>query len=571
MNVQQNELSKSYTESIHSFLNDDDDYDNDIHSSSFDPEQRRASYRSIATDMSTASSPYVPPSAHYQQKPTNNSDDEESLAGPHTPTPLPKMQMFIVSVMLFSDPLTSTIILPFIYFMLKDFHLSDDEKEIGTYAGWITSVFFLAQFCTAILWGRVSDRHGRRPVLLMGLIGNSISSTLFGLSKSLLFCILARAFCGFFNGNGGVARSMLSEITDTTNRAKAFSIFGFCWGIGMIGPALGGFLCKPAEHFPSLFGDNAFLIEYPYFLPCFVSSLGSLVGYVVGYFYLEESNPTVVAMKKQQQQQHPDDETTGLLSSAATVSSFTPSTKKSTTTSAIAAPTTHPLLAFKSIGRNSAVTILAYSLFAFHAMVFDEVLPLYFSTPTYAGGLGSTAQELAKVLSICGLWQLVSQFYVFPWINRRYDTLTMTRASLIIFAISYALFPELSTYKDWLADHVESETSGMGLYLLRAGYLSLLTLRIFGNCMAFTGMMVMTNNSAGPGMLGTINGLLQSCLSLVRSLGPTVGGTLWSLSLKYDVYPFDRHLVYYMIAILAVISWIQSYSIPRSLALGGKH
>ncbi|KAI9299694.1 major facilitator superfamily domain-containing protein, partial [Cunninghamella echinulata] len=147
-------------------------------------------------------------------------------------TPLPRLQMFIICIMLLSDPLTSTVILPFIYFMLKDFHLSDDEKEIGAYAGWITSIFFIAQFFTAMIWGKISDKHGRRPVLLIGLLGNSISCSLFGLSKNLWWAIGARAFCGIVNGNGGVARSMLSEITDSTNRAKAFSLFGFCWGIG---------------------------------------------------------------------------------------------------------------------------------------------------------------------------------------------------------------------------------------------------------------------------------------------------------------------------------------------------
>lgn len=88
------------------------------------------------------------------------------------------------------------------------------------------------------MWGRVSDRYGRRPVLLTGLIGNTISSCLFGLSKSLWWAIGARALCGIMNGNSGVARSMVSEITDNTNKAKAFSIFGFCWGAGMIGNVL---------------------------------------------------------------------------------------------------------------------------------------------------------------------------------------------------------------------------------------------------------------------------------------------------------------------------------------------
>ena len=65
-----------------------------------------------------------------------------------------------------------------------------------------------------------------------------------------------------------------------------------------LGPALGGYLSKPAENFPGLFGDNQFLIDYPYFLPCFISACGSIVGFIIGCFYLEESNPNVLANRK---------------------------------------------------------------------------------------------------------------------------------------------------------------------------------------------------------------------------------------------------------------------------------
>lgn len=70
------------------------------------------------------------------------------------------------------------------------------------------------------------------------------------------------------------------------------------WFANLLVFFIGGYLSKPAEHFPSLFGDCQFLIEYPYFLPCFISACGSMIGFVIGYFYLKESNPSVVASKK---------------------------------------------------------------------------------------------------------------------------------------------------------------------------------------------------------------------------------------------------------------------------------
>lgn len=80
----------------------------------------------------------------------------------------------------------------------------------------------------------------------------------------------------------------------------------------LLGPALGGYLSKPTENFPDLFGNCQFLKEYPYFLPCFISACGSMVGFTIGYFYLEESNPNVVESKKWDKDRM-DDERTALL------------------------------------------------------------------------------------------------------------------------------------------------------------------------------------------------------------------------------------------------------------------
>ncbi|KAG0271310.1 hypothetical protein BGZ95_000888 [Linnemannia exigua] len=164
------------------------------------------------------------------------------------------------------------------------------SDEIGFFCGLIASSFFFAQFCTSIFWGYMSDRYGRRPILLLGLCGSTIACIFFGLSKSLAWAIISRSMCGLLNGNVGVAKSMLGEIADSTNQSQAFSIFGFAWGIGMIvGPVLGGYLANPAKTFPEIFGDWEFFIEYPYFLPCFVAAMGSVVGFTVGYFFLKET------------------------------------------------------------------------------------------------------------------------------------------------------------------------------------------------------------------------------------------------------------------------------------------
>lgn len=84
--------------------------------------------------------------------------------------------------------------------MLEDLEVTPDPTRIGYYAGVIESLFALSQLCTVFLWGRLSDRIGRKPVLLTGLSGLTVGITAFGLQKSFIGLIVCRCFAGFMNG-----------------------------------------------------------------------------------------------------------------------------------------------------------------------------------------------------------------------------------------------------------------------------------------------------------------------------------------------------------------------------------
>lgn len=93
-------------------------------------------------------------------------------------------------------------IFPYIYFMIQDFKITDDEKMISFYAGMVTSAFTFAEFCAGVFWGRLSDRIGRKPVLLTGLAGTAISVLIFGFAPNLAVALIARALGGLLNGYG---------------------------------------------------------------------------------------------------------------------------------------------------------------------------------------------------------------------------------------------------------------------------------------------------------------------------------------------------------------------------------
>jgi hypothetical protein len=131
-------------------------------------------------------------------------------------------------------------------------------------------------------------------------------------------------------------------------------------------------------------------------------------------------------------------------------------------------------------------------------MVFDEVLPLYFTAPIYAGGLGITPSEFAKTLSLLGAMQLVFQFVIYPKLTKRFSTLVLCKFGFVLYIPIYISFPELTTLQQLVksSDH----------WLFRLVYMVLLIIRFGGNCLTYTGLGIMVSTSSSPEILGTVNG-----------------------------------------------------------------
>ena len=120
------------------------------------------------------------------------------------------------------------------------------------------------------MWGAASDRYGRRPALLGGLLGTALSAICFGFSPTYSFAVLSRFIWGILNGNIGVTKTYLGEISDDTNSARGMALYGVIGGSGRIfGPLLGGLLYDPARLYPAAFGSFE---HFPFALPAlFVS------------------------------------------------------------------------------------------------------------------------------------------------------------------------------------------------------------------------------------------------------------------------------------------------------------
>ena len=158
-----------------------------------------------------------------------------------------------------------------------------DPGQVGLYVGLVASSFALAQFATNFFWGWLSDRIGRKPVVLTGTLLTAACFVAFGFCKTLWQAIIVQVVMGLVNGNQGVVSTCLGEITDRSNQSRAFTYLPVIYGLGGItGPVVGGLLVSKNAHFSK---ED----PYPYIKPNLLSAAILIVDLIILMIFLEES------------------------------------------------------------------------------------------------------------------------------------------------------------------------------------------------------------------------------------------------------------------------------------------
>jgi MFS family permease len=139
------------------------------------------------------------------------------------------------------------IVVPILPFYAVEFGAS------GSQLGVVLAVYAAAQMCFAPIWGRLSDRVGRRPVLLATIAGTGASLLALAAAPSLAWLLAARALGGAFAANVSVASAWISDVTSDAERTRYMGLLGACFGVGFVlGPAIGGLLAPYGHHVPML-------------------------------------------------------------------------------------------------------------------------------------------------------------------------------------------------------------------------------------------------------------------------------------------------------------------------------
>ncbi len=172
-----------------------------------------------------------------------------------------------IFLIVFIDLLGFSLILPLLPYYAETF----GATPIVT--GLLVASYAAAQMFSSPLLGRLSDRYGRRPVLMASIFGSFLGFLLLGFAGSLVMLFLARVVDGITGGNLSVAQAYISDVTDEKNRARGLGMIGAAFGLGfIIGPAVGGILS-----------------QWGYALPAFAAAALSLANLLMVTFWLPES------------------------------------------------------------------------------------------------------------------------------------------------------------------------------------------------------------------------------------------------------------------------------------------
>ncbi|KIY50327.1 MFS general substrate transporter [Fistulina hepatica ATCC 64428] len=468
---------------------------------------------------------------------------DPAIPGQQKPTPLPWNQLIIVLLIQFAEPVTGCVIYPFVNQFVRELDVTQgDEKAVGYYAGLIESMFFFSEFLTVLAWGRASDKCGRRVILLFGPLGLAIATLGFGLANKFWLLIVFRFAQGVFNGNIGVSKTVMAEITDTTNRGQVFSLMPAMWGLAVaIAPTMGGLLSHPAEQYPGIFGSIKLFQMRPYFLPCAAAAMVAFSCYIYAFIGLKETSLLINNRAPQ------DYGAAHTLATAADVEeqAFAEAAEANSLTPP-------PFLSF--FNPMLRLVLVNYGLLVFADMACFALLPLMYSTPIRYGGLGLSPHNIGMIMGLEGLYNIFIQVFVAGRLIRRFGPRTMQIVGSLTLVYIMAFYPVLS-YVAHQKGGVDAIVYALSEWLLFCGYSTCISIA--------TCHMYVVDSASGPAALGTTNGIAQMLATGVRTFAPWIASSLFSISLEHRLA--GGYLVYLVLLVPCLVQVKYNLLLPARL------
>lgn len=369
--------------------------------------------------------------------------------------------------------------------------------------GLMMSLYSIMQFIFAPMWGQLSDRIGRRPVLLIGIAGFGFAFLLQAFAPTIVLFIAARVIAGILSSaTMPTAMAYVADITSKENRSRGVGLMGAAMGLGMIfGPMLGGLLSNLHFTFPAFMqswlqvttdAETGALINLS--VPFLFSSLLAFITVILVFFFLPES------LKKVHQRQEP----------AAT------GRRLSQLRQALS-------------GKSGFLFAVAF-LLAFALANFEGVLPLYGKQQFMMN-----PSDLGLLMGGMGLVSVIEQGILIHPLTRRFGEARLLLGGLVISMLGL-----------------------LGIALVQAHWGMILFALVFssGNVLLQPSVTSLISQRASPAEQGSVMGYNNSFQSLGRGVGP-----LWA-GIAFDIYPT---LSFWTGAVIQMVTFLYGVRVLRGL------
>jgi MFS family permease len=419
------------------------------------------------------------------------------------------------------------------------------EKRLGWYVGPVEGLFYLCEACTIFAWGRLSDRIGRKPVLIIGVLGSALSTTCFGLSRTFYGYVGSRAICGLLNGNLGVLKCAVGETLTEDNAARGWGLMSSAWGfVVIIAPLLGASaavtsrfqLIKLCRRPPCPSGGalwrrlcDALLVR---------ASIRPNVLHrgcrrrdqrhrrrcvAQGGARLEDSQPAVQRLDEPERQTLPSRTTDAgyeAVPLSAKEASFDDGADfDSVSPTAASQHSLRSLLAMPSVRLAAA----AYASLSLVEIAYQALITLWAHTSLEAGGLGLSEAHIGLFLAASGGCVGVTQAFLFAPLQERLGPRLWWRLSMALFAGCFLMLP--------LANLLALRVSPLLGYVA----LALVTPFLCVGESGYSSVYQYVTGSAPKEALGAVNGLNQTFISFIRAVGPMTASAGFAASITHNI------------------------------------
>ena len=283
--------------------------------------------------------------------------------------------LYIIALIAIVNALGYGIIIPVLYTYSQKYGLTDFQN------GLLFALFSICQFLSTPIIGRMSDKYGRRPLLLASLAGTAISFFMMAFAPTAIFLFLARALDGITAGNIPVASAVITDTTDEKNRAKGFGVIGASFGFGFIfGPAI-----------------TAFTVRFGQSVPFIIAGIISVLAVIVTALLLPETNKHMGEVKK----------------------------GKLFDFKSMAKALTDP-----NVGPTLLITLVYATAFS---------LLIYAFQPFAVKGLHLGVDTIALLFTLVGVAGLITQIVILPWVTKKWHIKDVFTNSLLIISFIFVL------------------------------------------------------------------------------------------------------------------------------------